>query len=66
MYQPFIGRKEELSALEKLYETEGFQMMIVYGRRRIGKSTLLSHFIRGKKLSFTRRPAMVSNGIYNS
>lgn len=48
MYQPFIGRKEELDALEKLYETEGFQMMVVYGRRRIGKSTLLSHFIRGK------------------
>lgn len=41
-------------------------MMVVYGRRRIGKSTLLSHFIRGKKLSFTRQPAMVSNGIYNS
>ena len=52
MYQPFIGRKEELDALEKLYETEGFQMMIVYGRRRIGKSTLLSHFIRGKKAIF--------------
>lgn len=52
MYQPFIGRKEELSALEKLYETEGFQMMVVYGRRRIGKSTLLSHFIRGKKAIF--------------
>ena len=29
MYQPFIGRKEELDALEKLYETEGFQMMVV-------------------------------------
>ena len=52
MYQPFIGRKEELDALEKLYETEGFQMMVVYGRRRIGKSTLLSHFIRGKKAIF--------------
>lgn len=52
MYQPFIGRKEELDALEKLYETEGFQMMAVYGRRRIGKSTLLSHFIRGKKAIF--------------
>lgn len=66
MYQPFIGRKEELDALEKLYETEGFQMMVVYGRRRIGKSTLLSHFIRGKKAIFTRQPAMVSNGICNS
>lgn len=56
MYQPFIGRKEELDALEKLYETEGFQMMVVYGRRRIGKSTLLSHFIRGKKLSLHGSP----------
>lgn len=45
----FIGRKEELQKLNSLYETNGFQMAIVYGRRRIGKSTLLTEFIKGKK-----------------
>lgn len=32
----FIGRKEELSKLEKLYRTDRFQMPVIYGRRRIG------------------------------
>ena len=30
----FIGRKEELSKLEKLYRTDRFQMPVIYGRRR--------------------------------
>lgn len=45
----FIGRKEELKKLNTLYNTPGFQMAVVYGRRRIGKSTLLAEFIKGKK-----------------
>lgn len=44
----FIGRKEELQKLNSLYETVGFQMAVVYGRRRIGKSTLLAEFIKDK------------------
>lgn len=45
----FIGRKEELQKLNSLYEATGFQMAVVYGRRRIGKSTLLAEFIKDKK-----------------
>lgn len=45
----FIGRKEELQKLNSLYQTNGFQMAVVYGRRRIGKSTLLAEFINDKK-----------------
>lgn len=45
----FIGRKEELRKLNELYETEGFHMAVIYGRRRIGKSTLLTKFIQDKK-----------------
>ena len=45
----FIGRKEELKKLNELYETEGFHMAVIYGRRRIGKSTLLTKFIQDKK-----------------
>lgn len=48
----FIGRKQELHALESLYNKEGFQMMVLYGRRRVGKSTLLQKFIEGKKTVF--------------
>ncbi len=45
----FIGRKEELDALESLYNKNGFQMTVIYGRRRIGKSTLIQEFIKGKR-----------------
>lgn len=45
----FIGRKEELKKLNSLYNTSGFQMAVIYGRRRIGKSTLITEFIKGKK-----------------
>ena len=45
----FIGRQEELDALENLYRKDGFQMAIIYGRRRVGKSTLISHFIQNKR-----------------
>lgn len=50
----FIGRKEELSKLEKLYKTEKFQMPVIYGRRRIGKTSLINEFIKNKPaISFT-------------
>ena len=45
----FIGRKEELKKLNTLYHTDGFQMTIITGRRRIGKSTLITEFIKDKK-----------------
>ena len=37
----FIGRQRELDALDGICKKEGFQMMVLYGRRRVGKSTLL-------------------------
>lgn len=45
----FIGRKKELQALQEVYEKPGFGMMVVYGRRRVGKSTLIHEFVKGKK-----------------
>ena len=45
----FIGRKKELAALQNLYNTTGFQMVVMYGRRRVGKSTLLQNLLKGKR-----------------
>lgn len=50
----FVGREQELKALEDLYvraET-GFQMVVVYGRRRVGKTALLQRFSEGKPTLF--------------
>ena len=44
----FIGRRKELDAMQSLYDKDGFGMMVIYGRRRIGKSTLINEFIKNK------------------
>lgn len=48
----FVGRGRELASLQELYDMDGFGMSVIYGRRRIGKSTLITEFIRGKKAIF--------------
>ena len=48
----FIGREKELAALQRFYEKDGIGMTVIYGRRRIGKSTLISEFVRDKKHIF--------------
>ena len=45
----FIGRKRELAALERLYESGKFEFAVIYGRRRVGKTALISRFIENKK-----------------
>lgn len=50
----FVGREAELAKLDSLYELRSFQMVVVYGRRRVGKTTLINEFCREKRtLSFT-------------
>ena len=44
----FIDREYELSALEKEYAADRASFVVLYGRRRIGKTTLISEFIRNK------------------
>ena len=44
-----IGRKRELEILEKFWEGDGYDLGVVYGRRRIGKCYLLKYFSEGKK-----------------
>ena len=45
----FIGRKEELAALQELYNKNGFHMAVLFGRRRVGKTTLVNKFIEINK-----------------
>ena len=48
----FIGRSAELSALDRMYKKNSFEMMILYGRRRVGKTTLLNQFAEEKNVLF--------------
>ena len=44
----FIGRRSELAELNKLYNKSSFQMAVIYGRRRIGKTRLIQEFMKDK------------------
>jgi len=48
----FIGRESELNLLEKQYSDNRFNLFIVYGRRRVGKTTLLKRFCENKASIF--------------
>jgi AAA+ ATPase superfamily predicted ATPase len=37
----FIGRNQDLAVLRRELDTDRASLMILYGRRRVGKSTLL-------------------------
>lgn len=48
----FIGREREMGTLERLYQSGAFEFVVIYGRRRVGKTTLISEFIKDKKAVF--------------
>ena len=45
----FIGRKTELNKLNEMYSSNQYECAIIYGRRRVGKTTLIKEFIKDKK-----------------
>jgi AAA+ ATPase superfamily predicted ATPase len=47
----FIGRENELSSLATL-RSRGNTIAVIYGRRRVGKSLLIRHFLRRQQAPF--------------
>lgn len=45
----FVNREKELQLLEDEYTEESFRFSILYGRRRVGKTTLLKKYIEQKE-----------------
>ena len=45
----FVGRKRELEELDRYYREDAFHFVVFYGRRRVGKTTLINRFIEDKK-----------------
>jgi len=48
----FIGREYELCKLNELYNEDKFHFIVIYGRRRIGKTALLVEFCKNKPAIF--------------
>lgn len=48
----FVDREQEMATLQSEYERDGSSLVVLYGRRRVGKTTLISEFIKNKKALF--------------
>lgn len=48
----FIGREKELSLLETLHSSNKFAYLVLYGRRRVGKTSLLKEFSKSHSVIF--------------
>lgn len=45
----FVGRKAELLQMNKMYRSDQFECLILYGRRRVGKTFLINEFVKDKR-----------------
>lgn len=50
--EKFYCREEELRKLNKRYHASDFECIIIYGRRRVGKTTLINEFCKDKPTIF--------------
>lgn len=48
----FIGRTNERKMLKTLFDQESFASVLVYGRRRVGKSELIKKSIRESNIKY--------------
>jgi hypothetical protein len=48
----FVDRAAELAFLERHFESNGSELIVIWGRRRVGKTRLLQEFARGHPLAY--------------
>lgn len=48
MSNKLIGRKAECERLQKCMDADSAQLVVVYGRRRVGKTFLINQFFKGR------------------
>ncbi|MBI2584179.1 MAG: ATP-binding protein [Candidatus Aenigmarchaeota archaeon] len=50
MTQPkFVNREKELAFLKRMHSSGKSELVVIYGRRRVGKTELILEFLRGRK-----------------
>ena len=59
------GRIRELQSLEELYMRDEFTFAVIYGRRRIGKTSLIGEFIRRNDKKAIRYTATENTDVIN-
>jgi len=48
--RPFVGRTAELNLLDELYASSKSEFLVLYGRRRVGKTRLLTEWLTTRKI----------------
>ena len=48
MEAEFVGRRAELELLNDIWESGRSALVVLYGRRRVGKTRLLTHWLKSK------------------
>ncbi len=48
----FLARERELKELKYRYDKDEFECVIIYGRRRVGKTALINEFCKGKDVIY--------------
>ena len=46
MISTFVGRDRELALIDRIWKSNKAALIILYGRRRVGKTRLLTHWIK--------------------
>ena len=59
----FVDRQQELRFLDEQYNSASSSLVILYGRRRVGKTSLIREFVRGKP--FVYFPASEESELQN-
>ena len=49
MYEQFVDREQEMEFLRKNYDSDRAELIIIYGRRRIGKTELAKRSVADRK-----------------
>lgn len=50
--QTLVGREEEIEVLDRLYRSQNAEFLAVYGRRRVGKTFLITQYFKEKGIFF--------------
>jgi AAA+ ATPase superfamily predicted ATPase len=48
MFQLFVDRERELAFLEQHYNAKSAELIVIYGRRRVGKTELVTKFSKDR------------------
>ena len=60
-YANIIGRNKEINILDRIYKSKKSELIAIYGRRRVGKSYLVSECF-GKKILFKAVGTYIKDG----